>query len=74
MAEQAGTSREPDLGDLIVVLLGHTLRELSCRLDGDGICRAADLVMSLAMRCDGYVERLRSVPSDCDFDGEGKRQ
>lgn len=81
MAEQANTKRRPDLGDLVVVLLGATLRGLSCRLDQDGFPRAADLVMSLAMRCDEYV--LRSVPSDstvsgrsssgsCDLDGKGE--
>lgn len=72
MAEQADTKREPDLGDLVVVLLAGTLRQLSCRLDVDGFSRAADLVMELALRCDQYINRLQSVPSGCDLDGKGK--
>jgi hypothetical protein len=60
MAEQADSKREPDLGDLVVVLLAGTLRGLSCRLDSDGFSRAADLVMSLAIRCDSYIDGVRS--------------
>ncbi len=60
MAEQADTKREPDLGDLVVVLLAGTLRGLSCRLDQDGFPRAADLVMTLALRCDSFLEEVRT--------------
>lgn len=60
MAERADTKREPDLGDIVVVLLGSTLRQLSCRLDCDGFCRAADLVMTLALTCDSFLEEVRS--------------
>jgi hypothetical protein len=70
MAEHTDTKREPDLGDLVVVLLATTLRGLSCRLGQDGFPRAADIVMSLAMRCDHYILCLRSVPSAHDIDGE----
>ncbi len=71
MAEQADTKRQPDVGDLVVVLLAASLPGLSCRLEQDHFSRAADVVMELAMRCDSYIDGLRSIPSGCDLDGNG---
>lgn len=74
MAEQAEVKRRPDVGDLIVVLLAATLRGVSCSLDRDGFSRAADLVMELALKCDSYVDRLRSASASYDLDDEGRNR
>ena len=46
---------EPDLGDLIVVLLASTLAGLRDRLHQDGFDRAADLVADLVEAADDYL-------------------
>lgn len=54
------TKTEPDLGDLVVVLLAGTLAGLRDRLDTDGFSKAAGLVAELTRRCDKYVEEVGS--------------
>ena len=49
-----------DLGDLVVVLLAGTLAGLRARLSEDGFDDAADLVGTLATRCDDYLEEVGS--------------
>lgn len=51
-------SREPDLGDLVVVLLAGTLAGLRDRLDEDGFGPAAEFVSKLVTRCDEYLEEV----------------
>lgn len=53
--EQMTTTHEPDLGDLVLVLLASTLAGLRDRLLDDGFKRAADLVADLTIRCDNYL-------------------
>ena len=50
------TTREPDLGDLVLVLLASTLAGLRDRLLGDGYLHAADCVADLTVRLDNYLE------------------
>lgn len=52
--------REPDLGDLVVVLLASTLAGLRDRLAADGFDPAAELVADLVEITDDY---LTSVPA-----------
>ena len=47
--------REPDLGDLIIVLLASTLAGLRDRLAQDGFDHAADLVADLVEAADDYM-------------------
>jgi hypothetical protein len=47
----------PDLGDLVLVLLGGTLAGLSDRLSRDGFAEAAGLVADLVDIVDDYVTR-----------------
>lgn len=54
------TKTEPDLGDLVIVLLAGTLAGLRDRLDADGFDRASELVADLTSRCDRYVEGVAS--------------
>lgn len=49
---------EPDLGDLVVVLLAGTLAGLRDRLNRDGFPKAAGLVAELSRCCDGYIEEI----------------
>ena len=51
---------EPDLGDVIVLLLAGTLAGLRDRLDADGFCAPAELVADLVEVIDDY---LTSVPA-----------
>ena len=51
---------EPDLGDLIVVLLASTLAGLRDRLHSDGFVDASELVADLVEITDDY---LTSVPA-----------
>lgn len=50
--------QQPDLGDLVIVLLASTLAGLRDRLDGDGFTQASELVAELTNRCDGYLEEV----------------
>lgn len=50
------TKSEPDLGDLVIVLLAGTLAGLRDRLEADGFEQASELVADLTSRCDRYVE------------------
>jgi hypothetical protein len=50
--------REPDLGDLVVVLLASTLAGLRDRLADDGFSSAAELLGDLAEVADDYIERI----------------
>ena len=50
--------REPDLGDLVVVLLASTLAGLRDRLADDGFSSAAEIVGDLAEVADDYIERI----------------
>jgi hypothetical protein len=50
--------REPDLGDLVVVLLASTLAGLRDRLGQDGFACAAELVGDLTEIADDYIERI----------------
>jgi len=47
---------DPDLGDLVIVLLAGTLAGLRDRLQADGFEKASELVSDLTSRCDRYVE------------------
>jgi len=49
---------EPDLGDLVIVLLAGTLAGLRDRLQADGFDKASELVADLTARCDRYVEEV----------------
>jgi hypothetical protein len=51
-----GNGREPDLGDLVVVLLGGTLAGLRDRLYDDGFERAGGLVDDLVEMTDSYLD------------------
>jgi hypothetical protein len=51
-----GNGCEPDLGDLVVVLLGGTLAGLRDRLYDDGFERAGGLVDDLVEMTDGYLD------------------
>ena len=50
------TTREPDLGDLVLVLLASTLAGLRDRLLDDDFQSAADCVADLTIRLDNYLE------------------
>ena len=52
------TKSEPDLGDLVIVLLAGTLAGLRDRLQADGFEKASKLVADLTSRCDRYVEEV----------------
>ncbi|MDQ3964621.1 MAG: hypothetical protein M3277_12045 [Actinomycetota bacterium] len=52
------SNREPDLGDLVVVLLAGTLAGLRDRLSDDGFDPAAEFVAQLVTRCDEYLEEV----------------
>ncbi len=49
---------DPDLGDLIIVLLASTLAGLRDRLAQDSFERAADLVADLVEAADDYLTTL----------------
>lgn len=49
------TTREPDLGDLVMVLLASTLAGLMGRLLDDGFQDAADCVADLMICLDNYL-------------------
>lgn len=48
--------REPDLGDLVIVLLASTLAGLRDRLAADGFETASELVSDLTNCCDEFLE------------------
>ena len=50
--------REPDLGDLVVVLLASTLAGLRDRLAADGFDPAAELVADLVEIVDDYLTKV----------------
>jgi hypothetical protein len=50
-----GIEHDPDLGDLIIVLLASTLAGLRDRLACDGFEMAADLVADLVEAADDYL-------------------
>ena len=50
--------REPDLGDLVIVLLASTLAGLRDRLAADGFDPAAELVADLVEVTDDYLTRV----------------
>lgn len=54
--ERMTTTHEPDLGDLVLVLLASTLAGLRDRLLDDGFHSAADCVADLTTRCDAYLQ------------------
>ena len=49
---------EPDLGDLVVVLLASTMAGLRDRLQADGFEPAAELVADLVEIVDDYLTRV----------------
>lgn len=49
---------EPDLGDLVVVLLASTMAGLRDRLAADGFEPAAELVTDLVEIVDDYLTRV----------------
>jgi hypothetical protein len=55
---QGLSMREPDLGDLVVVLLASTLAGLRDRLAQDGFDGAAELVADLTDVADDYINAL----------------
>ena len=54
------SSREPDLGDLVIVLLASTLAGLRDRLASDGFDPAAELVAELVEAADDYLAEVRA--------------
>ncbi len=48
----------PDLGDLVVILLGATLAAMADQLASDGFEQAAELVGDLLAAVDDYTSRL----------------
>lgn len=52
--------RQPDLGDLVVLLLAGTLAGLRDKLAGDGYVDAATFVDTLVTEADDYVSRIAS--------------
>lgn len=54
------TRTEPDLGDLVVVLLAGTLAGLRDRLSDDGFTRASELVAEMTELCDDYLAEVSS--------------
>ena len=54
------TDLTPDLGDLVIVLLGSTLAGLRDRLAEDNFAKASELVADLTERCDTYLEEVSS--------------
>ena len=52
------TTKEADLGDLVIVLLASTLAGLRDRLTADNFSKASDLVAELTSRCDTYLEEV----------------
>lgn len=52
--------REPDLSDLVVVLLAGTLAGLRDRLERDGFEPAADLLTDLVEITDDYITQIRA--------------
>jgi hypothetical protein len=52
------TTREPDLGDLVIVLLASTLAGLRDRLADDGFESAADVVGDLVELTDDYITHV----------------
>jgi hypothetical protein len=54
--------REPDLGDLVVVLLGGTLAGLRDRLYEDGFDGAGCLVEDLVEMTDAYLDARGGSP------------
>ena len=51
---------EPDLGNLVIVLLASTLAGLRDRLTADGFDRASELAAELTRRCDTYLEEVHN--------------
>lgn len=49
---------EPDLGDLVILLLASTLAGLRDRLTADNFSEASELVADLTERCDTYLEEI----------------
>ncbi len=56
----APTRSDPDVGELVIVLLAGTLASLRDRLAADGFEAAADLVADLVELTDDYLERPTS--------------
>ncbi len=56
MSDTQTKNHEPDLGDLVVVLLSGTLAALRDRLWDDGYRVAADVIADLVSRCDRHLE------------------
>ena len=55
-----GCEGQPDLGDLVIVLLAGTLAGLRDRLIHDGFGRASDLVADLVDVTDDYLTNVSS--------------
>lgn len=51
-------AREPDLGDLIVILLASTMAGVRDRLAADGFASAAELVADLVDVVDDYLTNV----------------
>jgi hypothetical protein len=52
------TTANPNLGDLVIVLLATTLAGLRDRLAEDGFIRASELAAELTERCDAFIEEV----------------
>jgi hypothetical protein len=53
------TPREPNLGDLVIVLLASTLAGLRDRLETDGYKEASEFVGTLTEQADDYLAVAR---------------
>ncbi len=56
---------EPDLGDLVIVLLAGTLAGLRDRLGADGFQRSADLIADIVEIVDCYLTEIPMRDEDC---------
>ncbi len=54
------TRAEPNLGDLVIILLASTLAGLRDRLGDDGFPDGSAFVGELTERCDTYLEEVAS--------------
>ncbi len=57
-AKDGSLAVEPDLGDLVIVLLAGTLAGLRDRLGADGFQRSADLIADLVEIVDCYLTEV----------------
>ncbi len=60
MLRESNGGRAPDLGDIVVVLLGGTLAHLRDSLSADGFHPAAEVVGDLVEIVDDFLARVEA--------------